>query len=1016
MPVTYKNSVYSIALLLIFTLFFVEAGLGADTTKVFDIPASPAYRGLNLFAQQADIQILYPYDQVKDLQINRLQGEYTLEEGMRTLIDGTCLQLSEHTENAMALDIEDNNKGFWFMKRNKINCNKQGVLSALSAAVLSSLATASAHGQEEDYRETPRILEEIVVTGTLIRGIAPAGSSVIGLSQAEVEASGAGSANLVLATLMPQISNFFGLMPTGVSAAPGGNASNAIGRPNLRQLPGGNVSTGAQTLVLIDGHRVVSAGTEQFAVDADILAANAIGRIEALVDGGSAVYGSDALGGVLNFITLDGYEGLKVSAGWGVGKDYESYDGSILAGTKWDGGGAYIAYSRTWHSDIYGANRDFVKRIDWATGIPAGRNCASPNVLSGGTNYIVSGEGLAQGVSVCDPSDDTAIYPKKMNENVFAKVSQQLTDTIDFDMSFLWANRDIAGSTGALGAGGGTGGIAGSATVTSASPFYRDTGDANSGLNQTVTFNYGPFAGFNSERQETGLDTWNIAPGLRFELGRDWVLNTLVSYGKSEVSYKNNIVNLAAQNSAINDGLLNPYDILSSDPAVLREITSGVNRGYGKGELQDYRAILDGPVFAIPGGDVRVAVGAEHIVTGFERQTTNTSTLVLNDPINYTQRVNAVFGEIQVPLISPENAKRMIDEITISFSIRHDRYNDFGETTNPKFGITYRPVDWLAFRGNWGKSFNAPSPVDQLGTLTSAASVVPPAFLQLPPGLVIVPGETGVSLGGGSATGLQPQKAESWSIGLNIQPPSLPGLTFDVSYYEIDVEGTLARPIGNGTNLAPYYRDYPDLYIVRPTGQQLSDMLAGALGNPDNVNFGFDNPGSSSQATVNGGVPVAVALNTLVRNLNQSDGGVSGIDFSTSYVFDGNFATYDARIGGNYLTSGESTSQRFRVSTSLGMTKGPLRAQATWRHRAGFNRIDPMFGQRRMSDFDIVDLYFRYDVNGSGLASNLAIKLNIQNLLDKDNPEYRLNGQAGYDLNHGFTLGRVFQFGVEKEF
>src|SRR5262249_52909525 len=122
-------------------------------------------------------------------------------------------------------------------------------------------------------------LQEIVVTGTQIRGIAPAGSNVIGVSEEQIKATGAVDTNQVLATV-PQITNFFSNLPSpgqGVTAA---NAVVPINTPNLRNLPGANSSGGALTLVLIDGHRVVGQGVGQVAVDPGVIPPAAIERVE----------------------------------------------------------------------------------------------------------------------------------------------------------------------------------------------------------------------------------------------------------------------------------------------------------------------------------------------------------------------------------------------------------------------------------------------------------------------------------------------------------------------------------------------------------------------------------------------------------------------------------------------------------------------------------------------------------------------------------------------------------------
>src|SRR3546814_8394580 len=114
---------------------------------------------------------------------------------------------------------------------------------ALGAILASGTALAQESGSKGEQASAET---EIVVTGTLIRGIAPSRSQVIGISDQKKDSLGASSTSQILASL-PQVGNQFNAMPAGVSALSGSNGSNPINRPNLRDLPSGNTSGGAQT-------------------------------------------------------------------------------------------------------------------------------------------------------------------------------------------------------------------------------------------------------------------------------------------------------------------------------------------------------------------------------------------------------------------------------------------------------------------------------------------------------------------------------------------------------------------------------------------------------------------------------------------------------------------------------------------------------------------------------------------------------------------------------------------------
>ncbi|WP_165912341.1 TonB-dependent receptor [Novosphingobium sp. PhB165] len=903
-------------------------------------------------------------------------------------------------------------------------------MASIAVMPTAALAQTDAPQPAPDQSAAEQVTSEpIVVIGTLIRGIAPAGNNVIDVDTDKIQSTGAASTSQVLSTI-PQVGNFFNGLPAGVSQQPGANTSNPINRPNLRNLPGANTSGGAQTLVLFDGQRVVGAGIQQVAVDPDIIAPGVIQRVEAMTDGGSAVYGSDALGGVINFVTRDRFNGVQVDARYGIGEDYQSVDASAIAGKDWGSGGLYVAYGYSHHDSVFGSDRDWVKQVDWNTNIPTGRNCAEPNVTVGGRSYIPSGSGIvAGGPNVCDFSDPVAIYPTTTLHTVFARLNQHLSSNVRFDMTALYANRSIDQIGGTLGTGALGTGAAGQATLTSASPFYRPTGDVNAGLPQVVKYDYSPLYGTRSATQETDLETWRVAPSLSVELGSDWEFSGLFSYGLSTTSFSNAQISAAAQSAALAAGTLNPYDVGSTAPGV----ASGLLRyatGTGRNELFDYRAIVNGPVFALPGGMLRAAAGYEHMQDNFTRRTSNASTYALQDPTNYTQKVDSVFGELSIPIVSDDNAMSFLNELTLSASARYDKYNDFGDTFNPKFAATLRPVEWIAIRGNWGKSFTAPSPVDQLGVLASSVATVPAAFLRTPPGVTAGPGEIGLFVSG-TAPGIQPQKATNWSIGAQIDPPFVPGLTLNASYYNIDLTGTIGRPV-TGADLSDYYANFPQLYAVRPSGQELANYLTQF--DPANFNFTVANPTSTSQAIITSGgtsSPVLVALDTRARNLGTAK--LDGIDFSANYVLDTSFASFDASVAGNYRLSQKSqalpslpvaddlafNTPVFRIQGTLGTRVGGLRAQITWNHTSGYKRGTVEFGQTRVSAFDAINLFFKYDVKSKSVwASDLSFTLNVQNLFDAAPPEFRSAAGQGYDTTQGsaFSIGRIVQLGVTKKF
>ena len=109
---------------------------------------------------------------------------------------------------------------------------------------------------------------------------------------------------------------------------------------------------------------------------------------------------------------------------------------------------------------------------------------------------------------------------------------------------------------------------------------------------------------------------------------------------------------------------------------------------------------------------------------------------------------------------------------------------------------------------------------------------------------------------------------------------------------------------------------------------------------------------------------------------------------------------------------------KYVVSTSLGTSIGNLRAQATWNHTPSYKRSTNPAGQSRVASFNVVNLYFQYDFAGEGMGKDLSLSLNVKNAFDEKPSLFLDAGQPGYSPTNGqgFTLGRIFQFGVTKKF
>src|SRR5271156_1353855 len=190
-------------------------------------------------------------------------------------------------------------------------------------ALLALLATPAI---AQTTADTP---EEVVVTGTSIRGVAPTGTNLINLSSADIEASGATTVQAMLADT-PVISGFG-------NSGEGSRIHNNYYQPSIHNL---GASGSNATLVLIDGHQFPTGGTNHTTADPNVTPANMLERVDVIANGDSSIYGSNAVAGVINFVTRSRFDGLQLNAQADYLEGTSNFTGGVLWGTDWDHGNA----------------------------------------------------------------------------------------------------------------------------------------------------------------------------------------------------------------------------------------------------------------------------------------------------------------------------------------------------------------------------------------------------------------------------------------------------------------------------------------------------------------------------------------------------------------------------------------------------------------------------------------------------------------------------------------------------
>jgi len=876
------------------------------------------------------------------------------------------------------------------------NMRKQFCNTRLMAAIVVALAIVTlvpffpAMAQEEK----PVVLEEIIVTGTLIRGTtAPVGTNLVGVDADQIKELGLTNVQDLLAQV-PQVTNNFQSLPF-----PGREVGLPTNLPNMRNL-GGTVGS-SPTLILMDGFRLVGMGANLTAPDPAVIPAAILQRLEIVPDGGSSTYGSDAIGGVINFIPRKKVDGIEASARGGFAQGYATFTGSVLAGGDWGKGSAFVAYEFYNHNNITGSERNYVEQNNTSHGGQDLRTstCAPGNITVGATTYALPGL-VAGTLNKCDTSGVADIYPAETRHSIFASLTQEFTPTMTFDGHVLYTHRENPRRSGPL--------APSIQTITNANPYFTPIGIETS---HSVSFDFSPVSGPDNVTYYN-MDVFQLTAGVTKQLG-DFQLRVHGNYGSSLSIQRAREVNPTALAAAITGTTtataLNPYNVAATNASVLENVLDFENIWKGDQKMLEFRAVADGPVFTLPAGDLRLALGIEThhedlaASSGDHKPGSNIGVISLGASRN----IISAFGELLVPILPKTSG---VGSLEASLSGRYDRYNDVGPTTNPKVGLTYKPVDWISVRANYGTSFNAPSIADTVAGVDTRNNCLPFSPLLRPGDGAYATRYTIVIAG--SNPNLKPQQANTYSVGLDFKPPFLPNFRGSLTYYNIDFSNYIAFPPPGQVVLNPLYAAY---VTFLPTYAQAAALLEGRR---------YQNVTGLAQLYAGGVGPYAI-LDCRRNNL----GGVKldGIDFNLAYDYPTDFGDVNASLAGTYTLSRKSTAikgaaevddleysqmSRFGFVAGLGAQVGQLSGRLQLNYTDGFP-VHSLVGQTEVDSFKTVDLFFSYGFKkDNGFFSDTSLTLNVENLFDQDPPYMSVSGGFG----NGATTGRTVFVGLNKKF
>ncbi|ACG78924.1 TonB-dependent receptor [Phenylobacterium zucineum HLK1] len=832
-------------------------------------------------------------------------------------------------------------------------------------------------------------VDEIVVTGTSIRGVPPTGSNLIGVTREDIKAVGAATAPELLASV-PQL-NSFNTAPRAANAGAGSFA------PGLRSLPA------SATLPLLNGHRLVAGGANETNPDFPFVPDLAIERVEIVADGASSIYGSDAIAGVVNFITRKRYSGVEMSARYGVAEDYESFSVSGLAGRDWAGewgdGSILAAYQYSENGNVTGADRDY-RIVDFRPfgGVDTrGTSCPSPNLVVGGVVHAAPTL-TPNTTNYCDVGAPVDLVPASRLHSAFVTARQDVGERVTLWGDLLYSDRKDAVQAAIPGQ---------TVTLTAANPFFRAPA-GSAATAGTVFFRPDNLVGADHFDQTYHVKAGNSSAGADVLLPRDFNLSLYGTYDWSRhVAFQPMINPVALAQAAAGTSpstALDPFGE-GTAPTVVQAITDYSTSVTIKQRTKVAAAKIDGPLFDLPAGELKIAAGVEYRKETFQQRGFVGVTPV---PENLGRDIKSVYGELFVPVVGDANSAPLIHRLSLSLSGRYDHYSDFGSTTNPKVGVNWDPVEGVTIRGTYGRSFRAPGLRDVGATVGAYyLDAVTAGVAARDPTRGSAQVNTVYLLGGNKD--LQPEKAETYSLGVDWRPTFLPELRAGVTFYSIDFTDVIGTPptamvFTDPTFSSVVYRD--------PTAAQLSGLLAIAV-------------------PVNLPTPLPTVGNLL--DLRRGNFGVrktNGLDFDVNYRRATDFGAVFGGVAGNYIlkydtrlspTAPVSNSLRLgvpraTVRTTLGATAGPVSVVGFVNYRDGVTNTYATptgLSQYEAKSYTTVDLRLNWTLPDAGWTQGTELALQVNDVFDEEPPFFPATDGIGGGYN---PIGRFVAVNLRKTF
>ena len=926
---------------------------------------------------------------------------------------------------------------------------KAGVATALMAAATPALA----------QEQTAQLTETIIVTGSRIaRPELQASSPVAVVGAEEFQFSGSMHVEEVLHELPQVIPSL-----SGASNNPG----DGVATVDLRGLGA------VRTLVLVNGRRYV-AYDEQQVVDINTVPTALVERVDVVTGGRSAVYGSDAIAGVVNFVLKKDFEGVEVGGTYRLTEkgDADTYTiNGIVGGNFADGKGnatVYVQYSK--RSALFQADRAFSRNalVDDGDG----------GFFFGGSASIEPGRVVLPGMTsrMFDQSGNLMPYNPATDQYNFAPVNYLQTPNerwfiggmanyeinehakvyTEFQYINSRAHTQLAPTP-----------VSQNVALDVDSPFFSaatqavlrglDT-DGDGFVNATFAKR---FSEAGARFQLDDRHAYRAVVGMEGNITGTWSYDAYYSYARNRniQTQEGNVAfsrwrnalrttfdangNLICADASARAAGCVPLNVFgrdkASDDAVAYVTVPSTNLNSIQSQVASV-TVSNGSLFDMGAGPVGIALGAEWrsergaYRPDFMLSSGDVVGFNAGEPTVGGYSVRELYGEVAVPLLADLPFAKKLE---FNGAARYADYsNEVGSAWSYSAGLMWAPIEDITLRGQYQRAVRAPTvsqlflggsigfpgatdPCEQPAALSNAtlnatcrAQGVPANLI----GTTFAGGNSQIQSRFGGNPNLTEETADTYTFGAVIQPSFLPRFTLTVDYYDITIKD-----------------------FIGGAGPGTANIIAACYGNGDS-NFTPYDPTMCALAPRN---PISHELEDVVsENANLGKLKTSGIDFEARYWVNVPFGVEnDGRLdfrwaatrliewklnpiatvpelvtdcAGKFGNSCGDPFSKWRWSVRTTYSTGPLAVSLSWQHLSGAKDDDDgtVYWAEKMGGYDTFDLSASYDLN-----ENLSFTAGVNNLFDKKPPLSADNSQQANTYPSTYDpYGRRYFFSAKAKF